>query len=116
MRIEGRELKPYTEPVLSNELQEGRTYFSLTYSDEDMLIPVLTPLVFVGRNLADGHAGVYFQDIDSYRQGIRFDSADEEHSATFEVCLENEINHIFTYEHALDELLNCSLRRKSAEV
>jgi len=112
MRIEARELKPFTEPVLSNELQEGRTYFSLTYADEDMLIPILTPLVFVGRNLADGQAALYFQDIDSYRQGIRIDSTDEDRSATFDICLENEIIHIFTYEYALDELLHCSLRRK----
>ncbi len=80
-----------------------------------MLTPTLVPLVFVGRNLAEGHVGVYFQDIDSYRQGIRFDSANEEHSAKFDVCLENEINHIFTYEHALDELLLCALRRNEKQ-
>jgi hypothetical protein len=106
MRIEGRELKPYAEPVLPNQLQENSVYFSLNYFDEEMLIPILAPLVFIGRNLAEGHVGVYFQDIESYQQGIRFDSDDEEHNATFEVCLEDQMGHIFTYDQAVEDYSN----------
>jgi hypothetical protein len=116
MHIEGRELKSYVEPITSNELEESCIYFLHNYYDEEMLIPMLEPCVFVGRNLAKGDVGlVYFQDLDSYRQGIRYDSVDKANPATFEIVPENEMNHIFTYERALDSLLRCSLRRRETQ-
>jgi hypothetical protein len=47
----------------------------------------------------------------TYREGIRYSSADAE-NATFQVALEGNTNHIFEYEHALEELMRCSLRRR----
>jgi hypothetical protein len=115
MRFEGRELKPFAEPVLSADLQEGSIYFSVNYVDDEMLIPVVEPLVFVGRNLEAEDVGrVYFQDVDSYNEGIRYASATEDQSADFYVGPENEVGHIFEFERALDQLLKCSLRRRES--
>ena len=73
MRFEERELQPYAEPVSAIELQEGSVYFAVTFVDEDMLIPIMATLVFVGRNLEPGDIRkVYFQDVHSYRAGIRY--------------------------------------------
>jgi hypothetical protein len=48
MRFEERELKEYAEPVLPDQLQTGKVYFSLIFLDESGLVPNLEPRVFVG--------------------------------------------------------------------
>jgi hypothetical protein len=113
MYFEGRELKSYAEPVLASELKEGLVYFSVQFIDEEMLIPIVEPLVFIGRNIHPGDvAQVYFQDAGSYRQGLRYESATSDHGVVFYQQSEKEINHIFEYERALDVLMACSLRYK----
>lgn len=76
MRFEERELKPYAEPVPAKRLASGSAYFSVTYIDDQMLIPTVEPLIFAGENLSSGDVGrvVYFQDAGLYRKGIRHDS------------------------------------------
>lgn len=115
MRFEERELKPYAEPVSANKLKEGSIYFFLGYVDDEMLIPGLEPVVFVGRNLdPEDEERVYFQDLDSYRRGVRYDSATKGDDATFYTGSENEEGHVFEYERALDQLMLCSLKRRKA--
>ena len=58
MRFEARELEPYSQPVKPEMLREEGVYFSVTYADEDMLIPVMDTLVFIGRNLDPGDVGL----------------------------------------------------------
>jgi hypothetical protein len=69
--------------------------------------------MFAGRNLdpEDAENHLYFQDAESYLQGIRYGSATPE-SATGQIALEESTNHIFEYEHALEELPKCSLRQR----
>jgi hypothetical protein len=123
MKFEEREIKPYGEPVTSEQLEEGRIYFSWNYLDDDMLIPVLQPFVFVGRNLREGDSHqAYFQGAESYQQGMRIGSGPDGHAdridsvpdgyADFFVGSENELGHIYEYERALDRLLHCALRRR----
>jgi hypothetical protein len=116
MRFEERELQPYAEFVSMNTLSEGETYFSVRYVDDDMLIPFVETLVFIGRNLVDDDVGqTYFQDADSYRKGIRRGSASEDQQATFECYQQDQkgrINGIFEFDRALDELMRCALRRQ----
>ena len=113
--FEGRELKSYAEPITSDELREGEIYFFVNFVDESLLIPTMTTVVFVGRNLEEGDENqVYFQDIESYMSGVRYDTAAADNPAVFECGAENELGHVFDYEHALDQLLACSLRRKRA--
>ncbi len=112
MRFERRELKPYAEPVSAADLKLENVYFFLTFSDDAMLIPNLEPMVFIGRDLEANDAGiVYFQDLESYQHGIRYDSSHEGETATFYCGSENDTGHIFDYDNALNELLRCSLRR-----
>jgi hypothetical protein len=114
--FEGRALKPYAEPVFVAELKEGNIYFAVNYVDEDMLIPTMETLVFIGRDLESGDSGsVYFQDIFSYRKGVRYGSTTEGDHAEFYAGSAKEVGHIFTFERALEALMSCSLRRRKAE-
>ena len=71
----------------------------------------ITPVVYIGRELLTDDAGVlYFQDADSYSAGIRFPKCANDDAEVYAQG-ENEINHIFEFERALDALLACSLRR-----
>lgn len=111
LRFEARELRPYAEPVSADELTEGEVYFSVRYIDGDMLIPTMDTLVFVGKDLGQGDAGkLYFQDVDSYLQGVRFATASDDDSALFTTESVDK-PWIFQFEQALDLLLKCSLRR-----
>jgi hypothetical protein len=115
MYFEGREVRDYAEPVSASDLREGEVYFAINYVDDDMLIPVMETIVFIGRNLeADDVGNVYFQDVQSYREGIRYGLDQECEWAKFDVGSENEVNHIFNYEQALDALIRCSVKRRHA--
>jgi hypothetical protein len=111
MHFNARELKPYAEPVMSSDLQVGAIYFSVQFIDDAMLVPELEPVIFLGRDLApNDQRTLYFQDAGSYLQGIRFQSR-ETNGAAFYAQSDDEINHIFEFQRALDALLACSLRR-----
>jgi hypothetical protein len=111
--FEERELKLYAEPMSAADLELAATCFTVQFLDGDMSIPEMEAVVFVGRNLDAGdERTVYFQDAGSYRGVIRFESAAAEDGAVFYAQSEDEINHIFEFERALDILMNCSLRRR----
>lgn len=113
MRFEERELKPYAEPVVAAELKENEIYFSVEYIDEQLLLPKLEPVLFIGRNLKPEDSGmVYFQDIDSFRDGYRFNSGEKHAEVTF-FCVDEKDIPLYSYERALDLLLKCSLRRRA---
>jgi hypothetical protein len=112
MRFEARELKPHAEPVLAAQLKIGKVYFAVQFIDAEMLVPQLEALVFVGAGLLPNDAdSVYFQDVESHKQGIRFESMKDDEAVIYKQAA-NEIQHIFEYEQAIDVLLVCSLRRK----
>ena len=114
MRFGDRELTSYAEPVSEDSLKEGQVYFSVQYVDENLLIPTMETLVFVGKHRSsDNKTRLRFQDIGSYEQGVRYDSARAK-EAQFQTMTQKNINHIFEYEPALDELMRCALRRKKA--
>jgi hypothetical protein len=113
MRFEGRELKSYAEPVSANDLVEREVYFTVQFADQKLLIPMIEPIVFVGKNLGEGDTDVlYFQNFESHATGVRYASATNESMTDFQVRGPDEIKHFFTYDHALDELMKCSLRRR----
>jgi hypothetical protein len=118
LRFETRVLPPTGEYVKSKDLREGETYFVVDYSDADLLIPQLTPVVFVGRDVETmGSGEVYFQDIDSYLAGVRLDNGDVDHGDDAERGLLHKFAQdqpaVFDYESAVDELLRCYLRRRA---
>jgi len=112
MRFEERELKPYAEPVSADDLREGEIYFSVIFIDDEMLVPIMEPRVFIGlKREANDEGKLYFQDIHSFKRGIRFESPDADDEATFET---GAGRFMFEYERALDVLLTCALRRRKA--
>jgi hypothetical protein len=111
MRFEERELKPYAEPVLPDQLQEGKVYFSVIFLDEDGLVPIMEPRVFIGSKAETEGNELYFQDFHSYRRGIRFESPNADDEATFET---GAGRYMFEYERALDVLMACALRRRKS--
>jgi len=62
MRFEARDLKPDLERVKAADLVAGRCYFRVGFIDEDMVVPDLESLVFIGRDLHPVGPGLYFQD------------------------------------------------------
>src|ERR1700688_4581278 len=114
MLFKARQLVDYAEPVAAKSLKKGEVYLSVQFADEQMSIPIVETLVFVGKDL-DGKDPelLYFQDIESYQQGIRRGSGKSK-SAKFQIGREGEIKHIFDYEQALNELMKCSLRRRKS--
>ena len=116
MHFEGRDLKPYAEPVTADVLKEGDIYFDVGFVDDNMLVPIMEPVVFIGRNLGDGDVNeFYFQDFESYRNGVRFETAVRGDAAEFEVGEGRPPQHIYEFDKAIDVLLSCTLRRRKQD-
>ena len=118
LHFAARELKPYAQPISEKDLKEGSIYFMVTFVDDEMLIPTIDTVVFIGRNLDQHDFGkVYFQDVSSYRQGVRYDSEYDAQADVSPVRFfsgpEAETNHIFEFENALEVLMKCSLSRNA---
>jgi hypothetical protein len=114
MRFEGRDLTPHARPVEASELVEGTTYFAVQFLDDQMLVPKLEPLVYIGADLIPGDERlIYFQDAESHRHGVRLHSDSESDIVPVFYGLQPiQLNHIYEFEDALDVLLHCSLRRR----
>jgi hypothetical protein len=96
MRFEARELKSYAEPMSAVDLRVGEIYFTVQFADENLRIPVVGPLVFLGENLDERDADLlYFQDFQSYAFGIRYTSSVGDETVAFHAYHPTEINHIF---------------------
>lgn len=128
--FEGRELKPYGEYALAADLIVGRVYFTVGFLDDDMAIPEMTALVFLGTDLSSRLPGLYFQDAASYVAGERIDveswvSTQDDLDADVtgqhwvrddDVRLDwqkaRKHSEVYEFEGALNSLLSCSLRRR----
>ena len=67
LHFEGRDINSSAEYVDARELIQGETYFTVQFVDDQMLVPELHPLVFIGENLEPGDSDVlYFQDAASH--------------------------------------------------
>ncbi len=110
-----RELKPYAEPVVLEKLITGNIYFAVQYSDRDLLIPIVRPLAYLGRNLDGASADIfYFQDFESFSMGVRYGRDFESKRDHFELCDLKGGAYIFEFEKAVEELMKCGLRRGEA--
>jgi hypothetical protein len=114
MRFDARELEGYAEPITIDRLREGHVYFSVQYADSKLLVPIVQPIVFVGRDLERADVDLYyFQGYESFSNGIQYAAATGEDLADFDARGPEDLNHIFEFERALDELMRCSLRQRS---
>jgi hypothetical protein len=120
MRLPPRDLTEDAEPVSPSTLTVGETYFILQFVDGELYIPKLMPIVFIGSDLEPSDVGLYyFQDAESHRAGARYGCLDDEYlerepNAEIHLQQGTELNHIFEFERALDQLLVCDVRRRRA--
>lgn len=118
MLFEARTINSYADPVSLETLKEGVTFFMVNFADEKMFVPQLSAVVFVGKDFEIGEDNIYyFQDIDSYSLGERYDSPKVgEDGAYFFKCAGNEFGGIYDFEVALEILMYCSLRRRGLAI
>ena len=64
---EFEKVKPYSTPVLAERLVRGSAYYILSYFDDDLTIPEIRTIVYIGKNVDDVEDGMfYFQNFESY--------------------------------------------------
>jgi len=114
VRFEGRDLKPYQEYVSASALVEGETYFAVHLLDDQMLVPELRPLVFIGYDREVGDSGqLYFRDAYSFMAGVRYGWDSGDGNAEFH-AVHHDTPFVSEFEQALGALLLCSLRRQAS--
>ncbi len=112
MQLPARQLPDYAEPVEENKLIVGQTYFSVQFLDEDLVIPIVEPVVYLGQSTSESTQDrrlqfQYARSCFSVECGNAL-AADE--VVIFSQAA-SQCGHIFEFEQALDVLLRCSLRR-----
>ena len=66
MRFQERELTEHAEPVEAHQLMVNEIYFTVQFADERLLVPVVEPLIFLGKNLEKPDDDLlYFQNYGS---------------------------------------------------
>jgi hypothetical protein len=99
----------FAVPVTADNLRSGEVYFSVSYVDEDLLIPVVETFVFLGRDFyKEDVDSLFFQRAESYfAGGPRGHDADGLLAAAPE-----ELNNMFELSGAVDALARCAERWK----
>jgi hypothetical protein len=108
MQFDDRELPAQSAPVRPDQLKTGQVYWAVKFVDQAMLIPLLEPRVFIGRDLEDGEPGeLYFQDAQSY-----FSASGAETAGAVVTMQESDMTYLFEFDAALHRLLLCWQRQK----
>ena len=81
-----------------SELVIGRTYFRLTFSDADLTMPGVEPLVYLGQVADDGGTeGIVFQDTHSYvHHGSGLEGEEQHEDIVLYFMPESELGAIYT--------------------
>ena len=100
--------------VFTSDLSAGSVYFMLNYYDEDMLVPEMKTLVFLGRNIDESCATeedlFYFQDYGSFSE-MESISHHEDICGEIICCKRAELNGIYNLENVIALLTRCLDRR-----
>jgi hypothetical protein len=69
-----RSIARYAKYVDPEKLEIGRSYFRLQYIGDELQLPELVPLIFIGKDLdpSEDVSRLYFQDASSYSIGVRW--------------------------------------------
>ena len=97
--------------IPASQLEVGRTYFSVAYTDKWMVMPVIDSLVFIGRDLRGKRDGtLYFQDAASHE---RDGPMPLRPSGNFNVVTTEPEPppNLFDIDGVIDELSRCLARR-----
>ncbi len=101
----------FAEPVRVSDLRHGGVYFMLNYFDDEMLVPDLKTLVYIGQDLKETtHGMLYFQDYDTFAEWGAFPNPNDG-SGTVVRCMADNINCIFELDKAIRILQQCQQRR-----
>jgi len=111
MHFEARELTEYGTPIERQDLVVGGVYFQVNYIDDDMQIPCMDTMVFIGTDIVPDHPGFFFQDAQSHSEGMRHDDNANHNLVRIFHCDESSLRGVYDFEHALESLMRCSLRR-----
>ena len=95
-----------------SELIIGRTYFRLTFSDPDLTMPGVEPLVYLGQVADDsGTEGIVFQDTGSYVQhGSGLEGEEQHEDIVLYFMPESELGALYTLAELSAEIAE-SLKR-----
>lgn len=110
-----RVIPPHATPVSEAELVVGEIYFQAVFVDDEMLVPELRPLAYLGWDLRnDGTGKHFFQDAASFAEGKKFDDEPPEFPVELHTYEADGLGGIHTFDLALEVLLRCALRRSKA--
>ena len=124
MRFPARDLKGFCDYLKPADLVIGRVYFRVQFVDDASLVPELLPRVFLGRNLfpkeEGGKSFLYFTEYDPLlppnlaewlpTEWCKDDSSED---PTLEREEEAEYSGLVEFDDALEQLLECALRRQA---
>ncbi|GAA0695008.1 hypothetical protein ISN75_04425 [Dyella marensis] len=115
LTFEKRELQQNAQHVDSDQLIAGTDYYMVSYAADDFSIPVMESLIFLGVNIVGEEekdmSYLYFQDAESYRDGVRMNEKPESGTYNLYRFTPDQLDMIYEFERALDELLKCSIQR-----
>jgi hypothetical protein len=94
------------------ELILGRTYFRLTFSDPNLTMPGVEPLVYLGQVADDsGTEGIVFQDTASYIQhGSGLEGEEQHEDIVLYFMPETELGAIYTLAELSAEIVESAKR------
>ncbi len=105
----------HAEPVSASRLTRGEVYFRVDYFDDEMLVPVMKSLVFLGRDVMGARDNdLYFQDLESFL-ALGTGADDDEDWGPLYRCADDQLTNIFALDKAIDEFQRCNVRRHKAQ-
>jgi hypothetical protein len=109
-----REIDLYAQHVTYDELTVGGDYYMISYADGDFRIPIMESLIYLGKDIVGDSPTetLYLQDMESYRAGVRI--TDKPERGTYELygLKPDQLDMLFDFERALEELMRCSMQRE----
>ena len=97
-----RTLTPFASPVAAGDLRRGEVYFCVQFIDDEMQIPVVQTLEFIGPTEEGSKGSLSFKTLSTTNP--------EEEGEVVSFCGDS-LASVFEFESALDELMRCAMRR-----
>lgn len=108
-------MKARAQSVRPSELVKGSTYFMVSYVDDDLLIPIVEPMVFLGRSIhGDADGKLYFQNAESFTHHGPYPEATDGDQDVFAFPDEG-LGSILNLDEAVEELQRCLARKRGQQ-
>jgi hypothetical protein len=107
----GVEPKATIRPVSVTDLNNSDTYLSVSYLDDQLLIPIVETIVFLGCDIfAEGGDTLYFQYAESYFEQGAFVPGVSQQREPLLAATPDGLNNIFTVPNGSEALVLCAER------